>query len=112
MNTKIRITITHNLEHYHKGWEVESLNRFLSNEEQYTYCIYVDDLDKDCTIAFSLGAVCPLGDNEKFGTPIYRTRQEVEAALLKEFNAHFAKYGSLQDAEITEEEYEFGKEVA
>ena len=112
MNTKIRLLIIHNLEHMHKGTGSENLDRFLSNEDQWTYNIYVDDLDKDHTISFSLNPVCPLGDDKKFGTKIYRTKDEMEKALSKEFNEYFSKYGSLQDAEIEEIEREFGKEAA
>ena len=112
MDTKIRITLVHNLEHIHKGTGSESLDCFLSNEEQWTYNIYVDDLNKNHTIAFSLNPVCPFGEDKKFGTRIYRTKDECKKALSKEFDEIFSKYGSLQDAEIEEEEREFGKEVA
>lgn len=112
MDTRIRIILVHNLEHMHKGTGSESLDRFLSNEEQWTYNIYVDDLNKNHTIAFSLNPVCPLGDDKKLGTKIYRTRKECERALFEEFDKYFSKYGSFQDAEIEEEEREFGKEAA
>ena len=112
MNTKIRIFIVHHLEHYENGWENNSLSRFLSNEEQYTYDICVEDLDKGVTIAFLLNPVCSLGDDKRLGTTIYRTRQEMEVALFKEFNEKFSKYGFFTDAEIVKEEREFGKEAA
>ena len=112
MATKITITYVHNLEHIHKGTGSESLDRFLSNEEQYTYSIFIDDTNTGKAIAFSIKSVCPLDDDKKCGTSIYRTKQEAEKAVQEEFDIWAGKYGSISDAEITEEEREFGKEAA
>lgn len=112
MDTRIKIFIVHNLEHYENGWENDSLSRYLSNEEQYTFHICVEDVESGRTIACLLNPVCPLGDDKRFGTTIYRTRQEMEVALFEEFNEKFSKYGFFTDAEIVKEEREFGKEAA
>lgn len=112
MAAKITINYVHNLEHIHSGTGSVSLDCFLSNEEQYTYGIYINDADTGKAIAFSVKSVCPLGDDKKYGTSIYRTRQEAEKAVQEEFDTWAGKYGSISDAEIIEEEREFGKETA
>lgn len=119
MSYKIKITLFHHLEHIHTGSGDKNLDKFLSNEEQWTYVISVEDTDTGKGVAFSAIGVCPLGEDkvdplsDDVAHPIYRTKRELQfKGLFPDFNAHFEKYGSFYDAEIKEVEKEFGKEAA
>lgn len=108
---KTTIRITHNLAHTETRAATESLNKFLSNSEQWTYTINsVDDNGK--VTYLSIYSVVPLTDENLPDVEIWRTRKEMEKALFAEYDSKYELLGAFADAEIIEEEREFGKEAA